>query len=75
MSLNQVNLELNDAFETYFPRFGLLKGFAHNTISRLILVSLRLRTRLFGGRLLVNDELLSIHRFFDGLNRKGLYSI
>jgi len=72
MSLNQVNMELNDAFETYFPRFGPLKGFAHNTISRLILVSLRLRTRLFGGRLLVNKRIVEYPQIFRWIKPEGV---
>lgn len=64
MSLNQMNEELNDAFETYFPNLVRWKRFAYKVANFLLLKALRLRTRVFGGRLLVNERIVEYPQIF-----------
>ena len=67
MSLNQMNEQLNDAFETYFPKFGPLRRFAYKLINLLLLKGLRLRTRVFAGCLLVNERIVEYPQIFQWL--------
>ena len=64
MSLNQMNEQLNDAFETYFPKFGPLRRFAYKLTNLLLLKGLRLRARVFAGRLLVNERIVEYPQIF-----------
>jgi len=59
-----MNEQLNDAFETYFPKFGPLKRFAYKMANSLLLKALRLRTHVFGGRLLVNERIVEYPQIF-----------
>jgi SAM-dependent methyltransferase len=58
MSLDQVNLDFNDALQTYYPRMGPARGFLLRATGRLGSDFLRLRTRLFNGRLLINERIV-----------------
>lgn len=41
-----MNDQLNDAFETYFPKFGVLIRFVYRLFSLLVLIGLKLRIML-----------------------------
>lgn len=58
MSLNQLNEDLNDAFESYFPERGLLREVPYRAASLALLLGLHLRRRLFGGRVLANERIV-----------------
>jgi len=58
MGLNQMNEHLNAAFETYFPPLGPPGRLAFRLTSSALLGAFRLRTSLFGGRVLVNERIV-----------------
>ncbi len=70
--LNQMNECLNDAFETYFPRLGLLQKFIYKVLSKSLSLGFRFRAKLLGGRLFVNERIVEdpyVHRW---IKRKGI---
>ena len=72
MSINQMNEQLNDAFEAYFPRLGLLKRIAFRAVNVSLLMGFRLRTRLFGGRLLINERIIEYPQVFQWIKPEGV---
>jgi SAM-dependent methyltransferase len=72
MSLNQTSEHLNDAFEEYFPALGPFRGPAYNILTRLLLAALRLRTRLFGGRVVVNERIVEYPQILRWVNPRGV---
>ena len=58
MALNQLHEELNDAFETYYPRLGKVRGAAYHFFNAILLRALRWRRPLFGGKVLVNERII-----------------
>lgn len=71
MPLNQMNDQLNDAFETYFPKFGVLIGFVYRLFSLLVLIGLKLRIKIFGGKLLVNERIVEYTQICQWIRSKG----
>lgn len=58
MSLDHLNENLNDAFQTYYPPRGRLGRLAARHITRVLLAALRARRRWLGGRVLVNERIV-----------------
>src|SRR3989344_1134520 len=56
--INQIHEELNDAFETYYPRLGKVRGAAYHFFNAILLRALRWRRPLFGGKVLVNERII-----------------
>lgn len=67
-----MNEQLNDAFETYFPKFNPLRKFAYRITTLSLLVGLRLRTRIFGGHLLVNERIVEYPQIFQWIKPEGI---
>jgi SAM-dependent methyltransferase len=72
MSLNQVNEQFNDAFETYFPRLNLVARFVYLASTASLSAGLKLRTRLFGGRLVVNERIVEYPQILRWLRPQGV---
>jgi SAM-dependent methyltransferase len=53
-----MNEQLNDAFETYFPRMSLPFRFFYLGLTVMLLLGFRLRKWVFGGRLLANERIV-----------------
>lgn len=71
MSLNQVNQEFNDAFETYFPKQNPLVRLAYGVLTVGLSGGLKLRRRLFGGRVLVNERIVEYPQILRWLRPQG----
>lgn len=71
MALNQMNEELNDAFETYFPRLGAVGRIGYAFSTAVILGALRLQRRIFGGRRKTNERVLEYPYVFRRLRPEG----
>lgn len=71
MPLNQMNDQLNDAFETYFPKFGVLLRFVYRLFSVLVLIGFKLRIKIFGGRLLVNERIVEYTQILQWIKSTG----
>lgn len=73
MSLNQMNEDLNDAFETYFhPKQGHLKNLIYRVLNSLISNSLKLRTKLLNGRVLVNERIVEYPQILRWIRPEGV---
>ena len=53
-----MNDQLNDAFETYFPKFGPMKKIVFAIITKALTAGLKFRSNYFGGNLLVNERIV-----------------
>lgn len=71
MSLNQLNEEFNDAFQTYFPKFGFLGVLFYRVFTSLTLRFLRWRRKIFKGRILVNERIVEYPQIFQWLKPRG----
>lgn len=58
MSLNQINPQLNDAFETYFPQQNPLARLFYGASTIGLTWALHGRTKLFGGQIVVNERIV-----------------
>ena len=58
MSINQINPELNDAFETYFPQMGVLWRFTFRVFTKIVQFGIKFRRTAFGGTQLVNERVV-----------------
>jgi SAM-dependent methyltransferase len=58
MSINQINPELNDAFETYYPNLGLWNKLVYRVLTKFIETGLKLRKRALPGKALVNERII-----------------
>jgi len=58
MSINQINPELNDAFETYFPQMGVLWRFTFRVFTKMVQFGIKFRRTAFGGTQLVNERVV-----------------
>ncbi|MCB0064980.1 MAG: DUF268 domain-containing protein [Caldilineaceae bacterium] len=58
MSLNQANVQFNDAFETYFPPQNPVVRLFYGASTVGTAGALALRKKLFGGQLLVNERIV-----------------
>jgi hypothetical protein len=72
MSLNQMNEQLNDAFEIYFPKPGPITKFLYKVSSLILLVALRLRTKIFRGSILTNERIVEYPLIFQWIRPKGV---
>jgi len=73
MSLNQMNEQFNDAFETYFPRHrSPFKRFLYRAMSKALSVGFKLRTLLLSGRLLVNERIVEYPQIFRWIKPEGV---
>lgn len=64
MALNQMNEEFNDAFQTYFPPLDRVRKILYGAITSLILRSIKIHRKLFGGKLLVNERVIEYPYIF-----------
>lgn len=71
MSLNQINVQLNDAFETYFPPQTSAVRLLHGAGTVGLTWALTLRTKLFGGKLLVNERIVEYPQILRWLPPQG----
>jgi hypothetical protein len=71
MSLNQVNPEFNDAFETYFPKMNPLVRLVYGALTVGLAGGIKLRRRLFGGRVLVNERIVEYPQVLRWLRPQG----
>jgi SAM-dependent methyltransferase len=71
MSLNQVNPEFNDAFETYFPKMNPLVRLVYGALTVGLTGGIKLRRRLFGGRVLVNERIVEYPQILRWLRPQG----
>lgn len=58
MSINQVNLELNDAVETYYPKMKGVRLLGFKIITKLTQIALNIRRNSFGSRQLFNERIV-----------------
>jgi SAM-dependent methyltransferase len=58
MAFNQLNEDLNDAFETYFPRMNPAVRLPYGAATRALAWGMKARTRLFGGEVKVNERIV-----------------
>lgn len=58
MSVNQMNEQLNDAFETYFPKLNPWTVWPYRASTVALSLAFKLRTWLFGGQLLMNERII-----------------
>ena len=66
-----MNEELNDAFETYFPKHNAVQRLLNRALSKLVLSGLKLRSRLLGGKLLVNERIVEYPQIFQWIRPGG----
>jgi SAM-dependent methyltransferase len=71
MSLNQMNEHLNDSFETYFPNFGPLRKFIYGIATLFVLVTFRLRRKIFCGKILINERIIEYPQVFQWIKLNG----
>lgn len=71
MSLNQVNPEFNDAFETYFPKMNPLARLFYGALTIGLAGGLKLRRYLFGGRVLANERVVEYPQILRWLRPQG----
>lgn len=58
MAFNQLNEDLNDAFETYFPKMNPAVRLPYGAMTRALVWGMKARTRLFGGEVKVNERIV-----------------
>ena len=71
MSLNQINEQFNDAFETYFPRLNTFTKWPYRASTVALSQGLKWRMRLFGGQLLVNERIVEYPQILRWLRPPG----
>lgn len=71
MSVNQMNEQLNDAFETYFPHLNGLTRWPYRASTLALSLGHKLRARLFGGRLLINERIVEYPLILRWLRAQG----
>ncbi len=64
MALNQMNEELNDAFQTYFPPLGRAQKIFYSALTSGILRSVRAHRKLFRGKRMVNERVIEYPYIF-----------
>ena len=64
MAFNQLNEELNDAFETYFPKMNPAVRLPYGATTRALAWGMKARTRLFGGQIKVNERIVEYPQRF-----------
>lgn len=58
MPVNQLNRDLNDMFETYFPKKGMVHRVILSLLGRTAEAAMSLRSRLGGGQRLTNERIV-----------------
>ncbi len=71
MSVNQMNEQLNDAFETYFPHLNGLTRWPYYASTLALSAAHKVRARLFGGRVLVNERIVEYPLILRWLRSEG----
>lgn len=71
MSLNQINVQFNDAFETYFPKQNPLARLFYGASTVGLTGAIALRTKLFGGQVLVNERIVEYAQILRWLQPQG----
>lgn len=71
MSLNQMNEQLNDAFETYFPKLNPVTKWPHRATTLALSQGLKWRARLFGGQLLINERIVEYPQVLRWIRPQG----
>ena len=69
--MNQLNENLNDAFETYFPGQGKLGEFGLDFLDFFLKRGFRLRRSMFGGRIVTNERIVEYPRILQWLKEGG----
>lgn len=64
MSINQINPEFNDAYETYFPKMGILRRVVFKVFTKALESGISFRRKAFGGVLLVNERIVEYPLIF-----------
>lgn len=71
MAFNQLNEELNDAFETYFPKMNPAVRLPYGATTRALAWGMKARTRLFGGQVKVNERIVEYPQILRWLPDNG----
>jgi 2-polyprenyl-3-methyl-5-hydroxy-6-metoxy-1,4-benzoquinol methylase len=71
VSINQINEQLNDSFETYYPSLSATARFGYRVTGRLAMRLFRMRRTLFGGRLLANERMVEYPMMFRWMKERG----
>ena len=71
MSLNQINEQFNDAFETYFPKLNAFTKWPYRATTVALSQGLKWRAQLFGGQLLVNERIVEYPQILRWIRPQG----
>ncbi len=71
MSFNQANEQFNDAFETYFPNLNPITKWPYHATTLALSQGNKLRARLFGGQLQVNERIVEYPQILRWIKPQG----
>lgn len=71
MSINQLNEDLNDAFETYFPKMNPMVRLPYGAATLALSWGLKARAKLFGGKVKTNERIVEYPRLLQWLPPTG----
>jgi SAM-dependent methyltransferase len=71
MAFNQLNEDLNDAFETYFPKMNPAVRLPYGATTRILAWGMKMRTRLFGGQVKVNERIVEYPQILRWMPENG----
>ncbi|MCX6043774.1 MAG: DUF268 domain-containing protein [Chloroflexi bacterium] len=71
MSFNQANEQFNDAFETYFPNLNPVTKWPYQATTLALSQGNKLRARLFGGQLQVNERIVEYPQVLRWIRPQG----
>ncbi len=71
MAFNQLNEELNDAFETYFPKMNPALRLPYGAATRALAWGMKARTKLFGGQVQVNERIVEYPQILRWMPESG----
>lgn len=71
MAINQLNEDLNDAFETYFPKMNTALRLPYGASTLALRWAMKARARLFGGTVRVNERIVEYPQILRWLPEGG----
>lgn len=72
MAFNQLNEDLNDAFETYFPKMNSALRLPYGATTRALAWGMKTRKWLFGGQVKVNERIVEYPQILRWMPESGL---
>lgn len=72
MAFNQLNEDLNDAFETYFPKMNSVVKLPYGAATRALAWGMKARNRLFGGQVKVNERIVEYPQILRWMPEGGM---